>query len=190
MDFDFKEYFRELQRRHVVKAGLAYLVGAWLLVQVLDILLDAFQLGPGWMQTTIIVLSVGFPIWLIIAWIYDFSPEGIKKTEDVPFDPEVSRKKNIGLNRFIIGGLGIAVVFLIATAIFTPLYVNYIKYPVLFLIPLVSVAALLGVKYFLTQQAYFKAWFSSAATIVFCTFFGVIGLFPNLFRPASIRHTA
>jgi TolB-like protein len=95
MDFDFKGYFRELQRRHVVKAGLAYLVGAWLLVQVLDILLDAFELGPGWMQTTIIALSVGFPIWLIIAWVYDFSPKGIKK------------------NRFIIGGLSIAVILLI-----------------------------------------------------------------------------
>ena len=113
MDFDFKEYFRELQRRHVVKAGLAYLVGAWLLVQVLDILLDAFELGPGWMQTTIIALSIGFPIWLIIAWVYDFSPEGIKKTEDVPFDPEASANKNLQLNRFIIGGLSIVVILLV-----------------------------------------------------------------------------
>jgi cytochrome d ubiquinol oxidase subunit II len=81
--------------------------------------------------------------------------------------------------------LGVSVVFLIATAIFTPLYANYLAYPVLFLVPLAAVAALLGVKFFLTKKAYFKAWFSSAATIVFCTFFGVVGLFPNLF-PSSI----
>ncbi|MEK6196266.1 MAG: cytochrome d ubiquinol oxidase subunit II [Deltaproteobacteria bacterium] len=81
--------------------------------------------------------------------------------------------------------LGVAVVFLIATAVFTPLYANYLAYPVLFLVPLAAVAALLGVKFFLLKKTYFKAWFSSAATIVFCTFFGVVGLFPNLF-PSSI----
>ncbi|WP_445382597.1 hypothetical protein [Robiginitalea sp. IMCC43444] len=80
-------------------------------------MLDAFELGTGWMQTTIIVLSVGFPIWLIIAWVYDFSSEGIKKTEDVPFDPEVSRKKNLGLNRVIIGGLSIAVILLVVNQV-------------------------------------------------------------------------
>ena len=54
---NLKEYLKELQRRHVVKAGIAYLVVAWLLVQVLDILIDAFELGSGWMQTVIIILS-------------------------------------------------------------------------------------------------------------------------------------
>ena len=49
-----------------------------------------------------------------------------------------------------------------------------------------DVAALFGIKYFLRQEAYFKAWFASAGTIVLCTFFGVIGLFPNLF-PSSIK---
>ena len=84
---------------------------------MLDILLDAFQLGPGWMQTTIIALSVGFPIWLIIAWVYDFSPEGIKKTEDVPFDSKVAAKKNLQLDRLIIGGLAIAVILLIVNQV-------------------------------------------------------------------------
>ena len=109
-----EKYWKELQRRHVVKAGIAYLVVAWLVLQVLDLLLDAFELGPGWMQASIITLSVGFPIWLILAWVYDFSWGSIQKTEDVPFDPEVSRKKNIGLNRVIIGGLSIAVILLVA----------------------------------------------------------------------------
>jgi cytochrome d ubiquinol oxidase subunit II len=82
--------------------------------------------------------------------------------------------------------LGVAVVFLVATAIFTPLYGNYLAQPALLLVLVGDVAALLGIKYFLRQKAYFKAWFSSAATIVLCTFFGVIGLFPNLF-PSSIK---
>ena len=109
----FNDYLKELQRRHVVKAGIAYLVVAWLLVQVLSIFIPAFELGQAWMKTSIIVLAVGFPIWLIIAWVYDFGPDGIKKTEEVVFDPKVSDKKNLQLNRLIIGGLSIALVLLI-----------------------------------------------------------------------------
>jgi cytochrome d ubiquinol oxidase subunit II len=82
--------------------------------------------------------------------------------------------------------VGVAVIFLIATAIFTPLYDNYLAMPALLLVIVGAVVALLGIKYFLRQAAYFKAWFASAATIVLCTFFGVIGLFPNLF-PSSIK---
>ena len=81
--------------------------------------------------------------------------------------------------------VGVAVVFLIATAIFTSLYSNYLANPALLLVLVGDVAALFGIKYFLRQEAYFKAWFASAGTIVLCTFFGVIGLFPNLF-PSSI----
>jgi cytochrome bd ubiquinol oxidase subunit II len=80
---------------------------------------------------------------------------------------------------------GVAVVFLVATYIFTPLYDNYLATPALFLVPAIAVAALVGTKYFLMQKSLFKAWLTSAATIVACTFFGVIGLFPNLF-PSSI----
>jgi cytochrome d ubiquinol oxidase subunit II len=80
---------------------------------------------------------------------------------------------------------GVAVVFLVATYIFTPLYDNYFSYPVFFLVPAVSVAGIFGIKYFLMKKSFFLAWASSSVTIVACTFFGVIGLFPNLF-PSSI----
>jgi cytochrome d ubiquinol oxidase subunit II len=81
--------------------------------------------------------------------------------------------------------LGVAVLFLIASAFATDLYANYLSYPVLFLVILLTVAGLLGIRFFLAKKAYFKAWFSSALTIVGATFYGVIGLFPNLF-PSSI----
>jgi cytochrome d ubiquinol oxidase subunit II len=82
--------------------------------------------------------------------------------------------------------LGVAVVFLIATGFFTRLYDNYVAYPALFLVVLITVVGLLGVKLFSLRQQWFKAWFSSALTIVGATFFGVIGLFPALF-PSSIN---
>ncbi|MGD8366355.1 MAG: cytochrome d ubiquinol oxidase subunit II [Desulfobacterales bacterium] len=82
--------------------------------------------------------------------------------------------------------LGVAVVFLAATAFYTRLYDNYLQYPILFVVVLLTVVGLVGVRYFLAGSAFFKAWFSSALTIMGATFFGVIGLFPALF-PSSIR---
>jgi cytochrome d ubiquinol oxidase subunit II len=82
--------------------------------------------------------------------------------------------------------VGVAVIFLIATAFFTRLYDNYLQYPILFVVVLLTVIGLVGIRYYLFRRALFKAWFSSALTIVGATFFGVIGLFPNLF-PSSIQ---
>jgi len=80
---------------------------------------------------------------------------------------------------------GVAVVFLVASFIFTSLYDNYLANPLLFLVPAISVAAIVGIKYFLIKRSFFLAWSASATAIVSCTFFGIIGLFPNLF-PSSI----
>jgi len=84
--------------------------------------------------------------------------------------------------------LGLAVIFLVASWFATPLFNNYLKYPVLFLVILAAVAGLLGIRIFLAKESYFKAWLSSAVAIVGATFFGVVGLFPNLF-PSTIRDT-
>ena len=79
----------------------------------------------------------------------------------------------------------VAVIFLVASWFATPLYQNYLTRPILFVVIIVTVAALLSVRLFLHQKHEFKAWFASALTIVGATFFGVIGLYPNLF-PSSI----
>jgi cytochrome d ubiquinol oxidase subunit II len=81
--------------------------------------------------------------------------------------------------------LVVAVVFLVATWFATDLYNNYLTYPIFFIVILFTVVALLAVRFFLAQKAWLKAWGASAATIAGATFFGVIGLFPNLF-PSSI----
>jgi cytochrome d ubiquinol oxidase subunit II len=81
--------------------------------------------------------------------------------------------------------LGLAVLFLAATAISTNLWANYLAHPALFLVVILTVAGLLGIKIFHSQKAYFKAWFASALAIVGACFFGIIGLYPNVF-PSSI----
>ena len=82
--------------------------------------------------------------------------------------------------------LGVAVVFLIASRFSTRLFDNYVKHPAFFIVILITVLALLSVRFFLVRKTFFKAWFASALTIVGVTFFGVIGLFPNLF-PSSLN---
>jgi len=79
-----------------------------------------------------------------------------------------------------------AVMFLLATQRKTDLYDNYLRQPVFFAIPLLAVAGLLAVKFFLQKASYWRAWFASALTIVSCTLFGVVGLFPRLL-PSSLN---
>jgi cytochrome d ubiquinol oxidase subunit II len=78
-----------------------------------------------------------------------------------------------------------AVIFLIASYFATDLYANYIANPVLFVFIILTVLALLGIRVFLAKGTLWKAWFSSAVAIIGATFYGVIGLFPNMF-PSSI----
>jgi cytochrome bd ubiquinol oxidase subunit II len=80
----------------------------------------------------------------------------------------------------------VAVVFLVASYFTTKLYGNYLANPLLFAVILLTVAALFGIRVFLAKKAFFKAWFASALTIVGATFYGVIGLFPNMF-PSSMN---
>lgn len=81
--------------------------------------------------------------------------------------------------------LVVAVIFLAASMFATALYTNYLNNPILFIVIIVTVGALLGIKFFLTQEAYFKAWISSALTIIGTTFFGIIGLYPKML-PSNI----
>ncbi|MBU1056450.1 MAG: cytochrome d ubiquinol oxidase subunit II [Proteobacteria bacterium] len=78
-----------------------------------------------------------------------------------------------------------AVVFLAASWFYTKLFDNYIQNPILFIEILLVVAALIASRYFIKQQSFFKAWFSSSITIVGAVFFGIIGLYPNIL-PSSI----
>jgi len=93
---------------------------------------------------------------------------------------EIHRRAARTARRLWPAELAAAVAFLILSARATPLYDNYFEYPVLFGVILLAVAGLLGIRYFMARQRYFKAWFASALAIFAATFFGIVGLFPNL----------
>jgi len=84
-------FFEELKRRHVFKVGIAYVIVAWLILQVSDVVLG--QIGvPDWMFKFILfLLGIGFPLIVMFAWAYDMTPDGLKRTAAV--DAETTGEK-------------------------------------------------------------------------------------------------
>jgi len=100
----------EIRRRNVLRAGVAYTVVWWLLVQVSGLMLDAFD-APGWIfRTIIILLAVGFPIALILAWFFELTPDGLVRNEDLPLDYKQDETIKPYLNAIIISMLCAAVI--------------------------------------------------------------------------------
>ncbi|MBC2840090.1 hypothetical protein [Robiginitalea sp. SC105] len=110
---DFKEYFQELKKRKVFKAAIAYLVVAWVIIEVSSAIFPVFNIPPFILQILIVFLALGFIVNLIFSWVYDVTPEGLKKTIDIKETESPSRIKNRRLNRVIIASLSLAVVLLL-----------------------------------------------------------------------------
>ncbi|MBT8113511.1 MAG: hypothetical protein KJO47_07510 [Gammaproteobacteria bacterium] len=108
-----KKYIAELKRRHVIKSSIAYLVVAWLITQVASIILPVFEAPPYIMKVLLFILAIGFPISVILAWIYDVTPKGLEKTKKDDSIDDNSSYKNRRLNRLIIGSLLITVILLL-----------------------------------------------------------------------------
>jgi len=76
-----KNFFFELKRRKVHKVAISYGISGWLLAQIAGLATSAFE-APSWvLKIIIIALIIGFPIVLVLSWIYDLSPQGIVKTK-------------------------------------------------------------------------------------------------------------
>src|SRR5207237_558622 len=76
-------FFSELKRRNVYKVAVAYAVVGWLLVQITTQVFPIFEI-PNWaLRLILLAIIIGFPIALVIAWVFELTPEGLKRTEDV-----------------------------------------------------------------------------------------------------------
>jgi len=83
MQMNPKNFFAELKRRNVYKVAVAYAVIAWLLIQAASILFPTFE-APAWvMKVFVTLIAAGFPIALVIAWAFEMTPEGMKRTENI-----------------------------------------------------------------------------------------------------------
>ena len=79
-------FFAELKRRNVYKVAVAYAVVSWLLIQAASILFPTFE-APSWvMKAFVVFLGFGFILSVVISWTFEATPEGLKRTEDIPAD--------------------------------------------------------------------------------------------------------
>jgi TolB-like protein/Tfp pilus assembly protein PilF len=101
--------FGELKRRNVVRVGIAYLVAAWLVLQVIDLVLENVPAPPWIMQMTLVVFALGFPIVLGFAWAFEITPEGVKLERDVDRSKSITPHTGRRLDRLIIVVLVIAI---------------------------------------------------------------------------------
>ncbi len=89
---DYKRFLSELQRRNVYKVAVAYVVVAWLLIQVATQVFPFFEI-PNWAVRLVVLLVIlGFPAALVLSWAFEITPEGIKRSEDVAPNEAIRRR--------------------------------------------------------------------------------------------------
>src|SRR5436190_14795299 len=95
-------FFSELRRRNVIRMAGLYLVGAWLLTQVASTILPMFG-APNWLPRSIVILlAIGFVPILIFSWIFELTPEGLKRDQEVPPNQSIAPQTARRIDRMII----------------------------------------------------------------------------------------
>ncbi|WP_029923228.1 tetratricopeptide repeat protein [Nevskia soli] len=107
-------FFSELKRRNVYKVGAMYAVAGWLLVQIVTQVFPIFHVSELVQRILVLAVVAGFPVALVLSWIYELTPQGIVRTDEVAPDASVTRATGQKLNRAIIGILSLAVLMLAA----------------------------------------------------------------------------
>lgn len=104
-------FISELKRRNVIRMAGLYLVGAWLLTQVTATLLPIFD-APSWVMKTLVgILAIGFIPAMIFAWVFELTPDGLKRDEDVSPQESIAPQTAQKMNRLIVALLVLAVVY-------------------------------------------------------------------------------
>jgi adenylate cyclase len=112
--------FAELKRRNLFRIAALYLVGGWVLLQVADVLFGLMEL-PGWtLRLVLAILVLGFPVALVVAWVYEMTPEGLKPAKAVPAEQSITSVTARKLNTVITVTLVVAVLVLIGDRVLQP----------------------------------------------------------------------
>src|SRR5436309_6427 len=105
---NLQNFFAELKRRNVYKVAVAYAVVAWLLVQVATQVFPFLEI-PNWVVRLVIaIVVIGFPIALVIAWAFEATPQGIKRTEVADAMPTAKGQKKHAWIYIVIAGAAIS----------------------------------------------------------------------------------
>jgi hypothetical protein len=104
--------FKELKRRNVIRVGAAYVVVAWLLIQVAETIFPLFGLGDTPARIVVVVLAIGFVPALIFSWAFEYTPEGLKRDSDVSRNDTSEPRGTKKLDRVIMLMLALALGYL------------------------------------------------------------------------------
>jgi TolB-like protein len=112
-----KQLLSELRRRNVFRVAAAYMVVGWMVMQIVSVMTPALEL-PGWVDGFFaVLLMAGLPIALLLAWAFEMTPAGVKKTESVEGDIEM---RPLGSTDFVLIGLMVVVVGMVGYQMFGP----------------------------------------------------------------------
>ncbi|GMR14758.1 MAG: hypothetical protein BMS9Abin30_0365 [Gammaproteobacteria bacterium] len=106
-------FFEELKRRNVVRVGIVYVIAAWLLLQLTDVLVELLGLPDTAGKFVVLLLIIGFIPALIFAWAFEMTPDGIKREKDVDRSQSIASKTGRNLDRSIIAILVLAVIYFV-----------------------------------------------------------------------------
>ena len=97
--------FDELKRRNVIRVAVTYVVASWLVLQVADLVLENIS-APDWiMQVFMLAFALCFPLVLIFSWVYELTPQGLKREHEVERDHSITRSTGRRLDLITIGML-------------------------------------------------------------------------------------
>jgi TolB-like protein/Tfp pilus assembly protein PilF len=104
-------FFLELRRRNVIRMAGLYIVAAWLIIQVSSTVLPMFD-APAWLPRSLVfLLAIGFVPTLIFSWVFELTPEGLRREGDVPAEQSIMSETGQRMNHMIIAVLVLALAF-------------------------------------------------------------------------------
>jgi adenylate cyclase len=106
-------FFSELKRRNVFRVGIAYVVITWLVAQVLQLVFESFG-TPDWvMKTVLVLLATGLPFVLIFSWVFEMTPDGLKRETEIDRSQPITSETGRKLNNAITGVLVVALAYFV-----------------------------------------------------------------------------
>jgi len=115
---NYQKILAELKRRNVLRVTTMYLVAGWLIIQIVAVINEPLNLPDKFDTITIILIAAGLPVAILVAWIFEITPAGVKKTDEIEVSTEFNEKTNKKLNRIIIAFLTLAITLLITERVF------------------------------------------------------------------------
>ena len=96
--------FAELKRRNAVRVGIAYGVIGWVVAQIADFALNAFNAPPWALKAVVVVVLLGLPVVLVFAWAFELTPEGVKRERGVDRSQSITSQTGRKIDYVIIAG--------------------------------------------------------------------------------------